>query len=131
MWMPLTITFLLAILLEVYVFNRDFISIYTVIMILTFELQASFTTACATTAGGTCKACADNSRRRMLPLFEDRMQGNDSDSPKIVGGANANFGDVPWQVALSQAPGNSISVFCGGTLIHADWVLTAAHCTSG
>jgi len=52
---------------------------------------------------------------------------------KIVGGTNANAGDAPWQVALSTRSGSDIfqSQFCGGTLINANWVLTAAHCTEG
>ena len=53
---------------------------------------------------------------------------------KIVGGTNAGWGDVPWQVALSYRTGSNIygnGQFCGGTLINADWVLTAAHCTEG
>ena len=52
---------------------------------------------------------------------------------KIVGGTNAGWGDVPWQVALSSSTGSNIFYghFCGGTLINADWVLTAAHCTAG
>ncbi len=41
-------------------------------------------------------------------------------APTIVGGRNANMGEYPWQVLLSQG--------CGGSLIAAQWVLTAAHC---
>lgn len=44
---------------------------------------------------------------------------------RIVGGQEANPGDWPWQ-ALLQTPRGS--QFCGGTLIHPQWVLSAAHC---
>ena len=48
-------------------------------------------------------------------------------------GEDAELGDVPWQVALSEETGDSIlsERFCGGTLINSDWVLTAAQCTQG
>nr|XP_029730589.1 serine protease SP24D-like [Aedes albopictus] len=47
---------------------------------------------------------------------------------RIVGGASASANLFPYQVALFRQG----TFFCGGSLITAKWVLTAAHCvTSG
>lgn len=50
--------------------------------------------------------------------------------PAIVGGEEAPPGAYPWVAALVNArdPDASSGQFCGGSLIHAQWVLTAAHC---
>ena len=52
--------------------------------------------------------------------------------PKIVGGHQAPEGAYPWMTALvlrGQTPAKG--QFCGGALIHPQWVLSAAHCVEG
>ncbi|XP_037803284.1 venom serine protease 34-like [Penaeus monodon] len=46
---------------------------------------------------------------------------------RIVGGVTANANEYPWQVGLVQAASPS-EVFCGGSVIAHQWILTAAHC---
>ena len=55
----------------------------------------------------------------------------DLPTPRIVGGEEAPVGAYPWMTVLvadnaSPADGQ----FCGGSLIHREWVLTAAHCVT-
>ena len=47
-----------------------------------------------------------------------------SDNPKVVGGQQAQPGEWPWQVMLTRGS----FPFCGGSLVHNQYVITAAHC---
>ncbi|GIX69214.1 apolipoprotein(a) [Caerostris extrusa] len=52
------------------------------------------------------------------------------DSDRMVGGEAAIPNSWPWQVSL-QFPYSEVNGhFCGGTLINAQWVLTATHCVA-
>ena len=42
-----------------------------------------------------------------------------------MGGAIAKHGDWPWQAQLRTSSG---FCYCGGTLVHPEWVVTATHC---
>jgi trypsin len=46
-----------------------------------------------------------------------------SGSPRVVGGTDATLADAPWQALV--LPGHSL---CGGSILDASHVLTAAHC---
>jgi secreted trypsin-like serine protease len=48
------------------------------------------------------------------------------DSDKVVGGVQSTRGDWPWSCSMR----NPTSHICGGSLINAQWVATAAHCVN-
>jgi secreted trypsin-like serine protease len=75
----------------------------------------------------------ESQQGELLPDPYDDAPALRGDS-KIVGGETASRGAWPWQVAVYRRVmknGTSVSkgwLFCGGSLIHPRWVLTAAHC---
>jgi secreted trypsin-like serine protease len=70
---------------------------------------------------------------QLIPDPYDETPSLRSDS-KIVGGETAAPSAWPWQVAVyrrvmkNTQPLGREYLFCGGSLVHSKWVLTAAHC---
>jgi len=54
--------------------------------------------------------------------------GAQSLTNSIVGGQAVIPNSHPWQVALTTQGG---SQYCGGSIVHPQWVITAAHCVNG
>lgn len=66
-----------------------------------------------------------NVLRFFLPLLLVTIYSSSAFSQsRILGGAVTDICDVPWQVSVWSGGTHR----CGGTIISAEWVLTAAHC---
>lgn len=83
--------------------------------------------ACLTLALGalipTGQGLAQQGQSFTCTLPDDPRGQTRSAHARIVGGTNADWRDWPWQVAVRAG-----SDLCGGSIIHPQWVLTAAHC---
>ncbi|KAM6155242.1 tryptase alpha/beta-1-like [Rhynchocyon petersi] len=67
----------------------------------------------------------------VLSLLEGLTHGGPTSALErvgIVGGTEASRSKWPWQVSLRIYTGSYWMHFCGGSLVHPQWVLTAGHC---
>lgn len=76
-------------------------------------------------------ANTDRPFQRLNRQITQPMSVHSPHTPTIIGGEEAAQGAWPWMVALIYATSNDAAQgqFCGGALIDAEWVLSAAHCT--
>ncbi|KAJ1527974.1 hypothetical protein ONE63_007904 [Megalurothrips usitatus] len=47
---------------------------------------------------------------------------------RIINGQKAVLGQFPWQAGLLADFGEEGKAWCGGSIIHSQWILTAGHC---
>ncbi|XP_076875628.1 coagulation factor IXb [Brachyhypopomus gauderio] len=75
-----------------------------------------------TTQQGALNSTSQPTKAQVWPT----IKAETNNQHRIVGGTEALQGEIPWQVALVEKEKNF--VFCGGSLLSAVWVITAAHC---
>ena len=107
--------------------------IYVVaILFICVALSATLVSAPNVAAQAEATAAPETPAVTPTPPPVEETDPNAEMEAQIIGGALAGAGNYPWQVALifpsAAAPSLYNGQFCGGSLIHPQWVLTAAHC---
>ena len=104
-----------------------------------------FLSATLLTAGHINPAQADGKTPRSVADYVGQKRvDSEGEQPRVIGGAVADEGEWPWQVAIistqrlkeamtdgDQGVRNRAqysAMFCGGSFITSEWILTAAHC---
>ncbi|GAB1602923.1 atrial natriuretic peptide-converting enzyme-like isoform X1, partial [Argonauta hians] len=100
--------------------------------VITTTTRATTTTAPTTTV--VAPVCGKIPRLRRTKRADRKIE--DIFYSKIVNGEDAVYGRYPWQVAIQQITSQntnyiSASHFCGGTIVHKDWIISAGHCFVG
>jgi len=62
-----------------------------------------------------------------VPEEKQALELLQSGEQEIVGGTATTIDANPWQVSLQSSSG---SHFCGGSVLNANWILTAQHCVN-
>ena len=68
---------------------------------------------------------------KLLQAAKKRYLEQDRRDTRIIGGEDTTIQENPWQVALLYSDDKedlARAQFCGGVILHSQWVLTAAHC---
>jgi secreted trypsin-like serine protease len=92
-----------------------------------------FIGAAATISLVAATACAQTPEAPATGLSDDLRAGRVTiqtflpSAVRIVGGHDARPGEDPWQIALLRSDQWG-SVLCGGSVVQAGWLVTAAHC---
>jgi len=85
--------------------------------------------SCQITASGSAQPTTTVASVPYKPADSSCVCGQRNSGTRIVGGTNALKNEFPWRIGMKNSLNGGI--FCGGSLISPNYVMTAAHCTAG